>query len=794
MKFKRRYIIAFIILILALGFGMALGAVTWIIQTTPDISNYQGSYETTHIYSADGDLLTRLFRENRVYVPLDRIPRHLKNAIIAIEDTNFYVHHGIDFWSIPRAFITNIKEGRFAQGFSTITMQLAENALFKKQQRSIYRKIQEIYLALQFERLYTKPEILEMYLNEIFLGHSAYGVETAAKQYFDRNIWELNLSECAFIAGLPKAPNYYSPFNNPEAALNRRNIVLSRMEELGYISREEAEQAKNEDFNLKASQLEQEQIAPYFIRYIRDELIKEFGSQMVYSGGLKVYTTLDLEMQKHAEESVKDALEKKYIPTVNRDKTADKKQPQMSLITINPKTGAIEAMVGGRGHDQFNRATQAVRQPGSAFKPFVYTTAINRGYSTSSVINDMPMSDPKGDENGNSIWPTNFQNKYRGFINLRTALTHSINVAAVKLLQKVGIEPTITTSKNMGISTFTKADYEPDHYSLALGGLNRGVKPIEMASAYGVLANQGILVQPFAIKKILDKRGNLLHEAHPRKNIVLDEEAAYIVTDMLASVIKDGTGWRADLNRPVAGKTGTTNNYTDAWFVGYTPDLVTAVWIGEDNLQKMIYDQKDGQGNYLFPEGNGPRIVSSSEAARLWGNYMKKVVKDMPVTNFSIPNKIVKKEIDPITGLIPNQYTPVTQTEIFREHNVPTRVEDLHQPQKTVAICTESNEIAVDDCPQAGIVEYNYFANSGIRVGPEKIQFQNTTKSGWVNSIYIVDGGEPVQKINHDTGLPIQDKNGRAIYHRIPNKKCSIHGSEDRVLENILNYFKNSDE
>ena len=282
---KKQYIISVIILIIALGFGITVGAIAWIIKDTPDISNYKGSSESTRIYSADGQLLTKLFKENRIYVPLERIPKELKSAVIAIEDTSFYVHHGIDFWGIARAFVTNIIKGQKVQGASTITMQLAENALFTRQERTYYRKIQEIYLALQFERLYTKPEILEMYLNEIFMGHSAYGVETAAQQYFNKHVWELDLGESALIAGLPKAPNYYSPLRNIKPAKSRRNIVLNRMLQLGYISKSEAQKAKKKEIDVESSKpSHQEDLAPYFIRHVRDKLIDRFGPQMVYNG------------------------------------------------------------------------------------------------------------------------------------------------------------------------------------------------------------------------------------------------------------------------------------------------------------------------------------------------------------------------------------------------------------------------------------------------------------------------------------------------------------------------------
>ena len=797
---KKQYIFAIIILILALISGIAIGALSWIIKSTPEITNYKGSTESTQIYSKNGKLLTRLYKENRVYVPIEKIPNELKNAIVAIEDSSFYQHHGIDFWGIPRALVTNIKAGRIVQGFSTITMQLAENALFTHQKRTYYRKIQEIYLATQFERLYTKPEILEMYLNEIFMGHSAYGVQIASHQYFGKDVSELSLSQSALLAGLPKAPNYYSPLRNPEAAKERRNIVLNRMKKLGYITQSELEKAKSEKLNLKPEETEQEDFAPYFIRYVRNELINKFGAQMVYSGGLKVYTTLNIDMQKDAENSVKNALEK-YIPTVKRENNSQL-QPQFSILSLNPRTGAIKTMVGGRGNsDKFNRATQAVRQPGSAFKPFVYTTAIKDGYSTSSIINDMPMIAAKEKGEEQKIWPKNFQNKYRGYVNLRTALTHSINVASVKLLKKVGVNNTIKTSEEMGISTFTPSDNLESHLSLALGGLTKGVKPIEISSAYGILANRGIKVKPYAINKVVNTNGKTIYQQNPNKKVVLSEETSYIMTDMLQSVVKNGTGWRANLGRPIAGKTGTTNNYTDAWFVGYTPELVTTVWIGEDSPKKMIYDQKDSQGNYIYPEGDGARTVSSAEAVMLWSDYMKKVLENRPVKSFNQPKNIYYREIDPITGLLANQYTPNIEEEIFRKNNIPNKTDNLHGPIETAKIDVKSGKLATNNCPQENIAEYKYIKDSGIRIGAAKIKFEElrketSTKSDGeyekIKGTYVVDEGEPVQRIDPETGEPFKNSKGQVIYEKKPTQVCPLHNeSENNVLDYIRDIWGN---
>ena len=786
-KKKGRYIIVALILIISLGIGVFVGAVTWIIKDTPDISNYKGSSETTIIYSADGELLTKLYRENRIYVSLDKIPAHLKEAIVAIEDKNFYVHHGVDFFGIMRAVVANIRAGYRAQGASTITQQLARNALLH-QKKTYYRKIQEAYLALQFERMYTKPEILEMYLNEIFMGHSAYGVEAAAQQYFGKSVSELSLSECALIAGLPRAPNYYSPYNNMEAAVERRNIVLNKMIELGYISQDRAQEAKNAEIALKSSTSQSdEDLAPYFVRYVRDTLLDMYGANMVYGSGLKVYTTLDTDMQEIANDSIDNAINQRYIPTVQRSNAADPNQPQMALITLDAKTGAIRSMVGGRGNDQFNRATQAVRQPGSAFKPFVYTTAVKNNYSPGDVINDMPMANPKKNSNNQKeIWPTNYGNEYRGLVSLRTGLVHSINVAAVKMLQKVSVNDTISTARQMGISTFEPADNAEDHYSLALGGLNRGVKPIEMATAYGIFANNGIRTEPYAITQVKDSDNRVIYEAHPKKQIVLSPETSYLMTDMLRSVINQGTGWRADLDRPVAGKTGTTNNYTDAWFVGYTPSLVTSVWIGEDNLQKMVYDQRDDSGDLIFNENGRARTISSSEAARLWGEYMREVVKGREVSYFSQPQNIKSVSIDPVTGKLPNKYTPRIVEELFKNENVPRQAENLHGPTETVKIDKSTGMLATENCPAENVVEYDFIEKSGIRVGPTEIHFSEQNDGSkdsddLVNGVYMVSEGEPIQKIDSELGIPQRNDNGEVAYLTKPTQYCSEHPSDETV-------------
>ncbi|AZR73658.1 penicillin-binding protein [Anoxybacter fermentans] len=797
------------LLIIALTFGTGVGILAWIIKTAPDVSQlsrYRPS-EASIIYSADGQVLSRLSIENRIYVPLSKIPMDLQNAVVAVEDQKFWEHNGINFWGILRAFYVDLKTRSFAQGASTITQQLARNMALH-QKKILTRKIQEAYLAIQLERIYTKEEILEMYLNQIYLGHSAWGVQTAAQQYFGKDVKDLTLAECALIAGIIQSPNNLSPYNNMDKALKRRAVVLNLMVEEGYISKERAERAKKEPIRLAGlKRNNEEEIAPYFTRYVRDKVIKMFGPDMVYRGGLKIYTTLDTKMQKAAKNALATALdpEKGYLPTIKRAKGEDPIQPQVALISIDPRTGHIKAMIGGRGNDKFNRTTQALRQPGSAFKPIVYTAALEMGYSPGDVIDDIPgYFDPKNP----NPWPTNYNDKYLGPISLREALTHSINVASVRLLNEIGIDPALKMAERLGISTIVKEGKVNDrNLGFALGGLTKGVSPIEMASAYGVFANKGIYVEPVAILKIEDSDGHVLYEANPTKRIVLQEDVAYLITDMLRSVVNKGTGWRAAIKgRQVAGKTGTTSDLKDAWFVGYTPDIVTSVWIGEDTPRPMIYDETDEEGNLLFSENGQPAKISSAEAARLWGEYMRAAMKDRPVLEFEKPDNIITVSIDPITGKLPNEYTPEVVTEIYREGNEPTEVEQLHQPTVKVAIDTVTGQLATPLCPKEQVEEYTYQRATGIRVGPATLTFTIKNKTEEAENtkpkkfIYVFKPGVPVIQINPETGTPITDKNGNYIYQYMPTIQCQEHlpstpvekieAGAKKIIDTIWNFFK----
>lgn len=646
---RRRWVFYTMVFIFFILFGASLGVVGGYLKSAPTLDEVTfDPMLTTYIYDADGEVLTRIWKENRVPVTIDQIPAHMRHAIVAIEDHRFYQHHGFDLVRIAGALIADIKGGAIIEGGSTITQQLAKNA-FLTHERRFSRKLRELLWAIQIERKYSKDEILEKYLNEIYFGHGAYGVEAAAETYFGKHVWELTLPEAALLAGLPKGPGYYSPFVDPEAAKRRRNVVLYRMFELGYITEAEYQEAKEAPIEVVSRQ-PREKIATYFVEYIISELIERYGEEKVLAGGLRIYTTIDRNMQRLAEKVLAESL-----PDGGVDERGIM-QPQGALVSIDPSTGYIKAMVGGRGgeKDKFNRAVYAMRQPGSAMKPFVYTVALEKGFTPATIIVDEPLQYtlPSG-----KVWNVrNYHNDYKGPITLREALELSINVVAVKVLEQVGVRDVIELAKRMGISTLVEAGARNDIglAPIALGGLTRGVTPLEMASAYGVFANQGIRVEPIAIRKVVDADGTVLEENKPRKTVVLSEEVAYLMTDLLRGVIERGTGKAANIGRPAAGKTGTSQDYTNGWFIGYTPELVTAVWIGNDNqAEKMIY--------------NGVRY-GSWNAAAIWGKYMRQALEGQPIRNFPKPNGIIEGVlIDTKTGLLARENSGIPADEMRYE-------------------------------------------------------------------------------------------------------------------------------
>ncbi len=601
----KRVIIAVVILSLMAGIGVGIGFVTASMNTKADLSQDILPPVSSQIYDSAGNELANIHAtENRLPVKIEQVPVNLQHAFIAVEDNRFYEHNGIDPRGLLRAAWSNINDREISEGGSTITQQLAKNA-YLTQERTMQRKIQEMFLAMKLEKQYTKQEILELYLNQIYFGQGAYGVEAAARTYFGKDVDKLDLSECALLAGIPKSPNYYSPFNDVKAAKERRNIVLDQMVKYGYIGRMEAQDAKNEELKLaQPAQLTDKREAAYFIDYVTQILINKYGADAVYKEGLKVYTTIDMDIQHKAEAAVAGNLPD-YGTDVN-----GVMQPQAALVAIDPKTGYIKAMVGGRGSDQFNRATLAERQPGSAFKPFVFAAALENGFTPDTVIDDSPIT-----INGWS--PQNDSRRFSGPVTMRTVATFSMNVPTVKIAQKITMDKAIYYAQEMGITSFVLDGERNDrNFSTALGGMTRGITPLELTSAYGTFANKGLYIPHTAITKVLDRNGKILEQADSQAKIVLSEESTADLTSMLEDVILKGTGKRAAIGRPAAGKTGTTSNYNDAWFVGYTPDLVAGVWIGNDNNTSL-----DG-------------IMGGQTPAAIWSSFMQNALADVPVHDF----------------------------------------------------------------------------------------------------------------------------------------------------------------
>jgi penicillin-binding protein 1A len=744
---------------LVAGAMLVAGAVAVAIlsRDLPDIAalrSYQPSL-VTRVYGDDNRQIGQFFVEKRVLTPLSKIPPRLIKAVIAVEDSRFYRHHGLDAIRIAKALLVDLVALELREGASTITQQLARS-LFLTQEKSLTRKAKEILLALDIERLLSKDEILEMYLNQIYFGHGAYGVQAAAKTYFAKDVSELTLSEMAFIAGLPKAPTNYSPYFNPERAKVRQGVVLRRMLDEGFLTDAEFRAAYQEDLYFARYQL-QEDIAPYFLEYLRQQLTATYGEELVYKGGLNVYTTLNVDMQKAAVEALREGLRAIDKRQGSRgplsrgpvgDATAERKAPTRSapapqvneivegtvvkvgpqqakvevagttgtlaiedaawarkrlsppdfraaewranaglsqlvavgdrilvrikrrapdgaltlsleqepivegaLIALDPRTGAIKSMVGGYDfkRSEFNRALSARRQPGSAFKPVIYGAAIDRGLTPSTLLVDSPViyDDPVLQK----LWkPTNYEDRFYGPITMRDALAHSRNVATVRLLERIGIPTAVDFARRIGITSPLAKDL-----SLALG--SSGVGLMELTSALAVFAAEGQRVEPVALRSVTDHAGKVLAYYEPHPTPVVSPETAYMITNMLEDVVQSGTGMRAKaVGRPVAGKTGTTNEFADAWFVGYAPNLAAGVWVGFDDRRSL-----------------GDREAGASVALPIWVTYMKAALSQLPVQAFPIPDDIVFAKVDPKTGQLaaPGEAANV---EIFVRDAEPTAV------------------------------------------------------------------------------------------------------------------------
>jgi len=760
----------------------------------------------TKVYADTDELIAEFFIEKRIMVGFEQIPLRLKQATLAVEDSSFYYHLGIDPKAIIRASVANYRAGHVVEGASTITQQLTKT-LFLSPQKKFERKIREAILAIRMELIFSKDEILEMYLNQIYYGHGSYGVAAAARTYFGKELKDLTISECAMISSLPKAPTHYSPYNNLDKALKRRDHAIRRMEYHGFISEEEMQASLTEPLELGEVKGMLNK-APYFVEHIRRFVQENYGSKQLYQNGMKIFTTLNLEDQLVAEQAVKDGLrmaDKRYgyrgplgnidpdqdiqvldnllmelnqrstgsgqiavksseaenlissEPSTSASATAESETPQpvvqvfkedelvkgivtqikdeevavylggaqgiilienmdwarepnfkldgkyhqitdpkqalskgdiievkilappegdekkkekeiegilnlgleqepvaqAGLVSLEPSTGYIKSMVGGYdfSKSQFNRATQAIRQPGSAFKPIIFATAIQDGYTPASIVIDSPIIFNEKEDTFGKWKPVNFEKKFYGPTSVRTALTHSRNVVTIKLLQNTGVPKAIQMARRLGITTNLS-----NNLSIALG--SSGVTLYELVSAYAIFANQGVRLPPVPIRYIKDRNDEILYTYEPVGEPILSPGISYMVTNLMESVVKHGTAHviKKTLNRPIAGKTGTTNDYNDAWFIGFSPELVTGVWVGKDQDESL-----------------GVNETGTRTAIPIWLKYMQEALKDVPIKDFAVPNEVSYIKINQETGEETTFDDPDGRFEVFLNENLPDK-------------------------------------------------------------------------------------------------------------------------
>jgi penicillin-binding protein 1A len=748
-----------VVLLMILGAAATLGVFLYLSKDLPKITSlkdYHPSIITT-VVSDDNRKIAEFYKERRVVMPLESMPLQLQQAFIAAEDARFYKHQGIDFFSILRAFFKNLEAGTIVQGGSTITQQVTKSFLLTPE-RSYERKIKEAILAYRIDKTFTKEDVLYLYLNQIYLGHGAYGVQAASENYFGKSVNELNLAESAMLAGLPQAPSRYSPFHYPERAKQRQIYVLNRMVAEGFITDMMASEAINTALDIQPRRNWYLEKVPVYTEDIRRYVEKQYGEKALYTQGLKIYAAVNIEMQKIARQQIQKGLKEldqrqgyrgplqkletdqiesfsqeleteltlkplapglvtkavvidldnkagkatvrigsqRGIINIDDMRWARKPNPevayyqakirrldqaltvgdviqvevkeespsdgtwkvtldqtpevQAAMISIEAGTGLVKVMVGGRDflQSQFNRAIQSRRQPGSAFKPIIYSAALDKGYTPATVIIDSPIVFK--DEEHDFTWkPKNYGKKFYGPTLLRQALAKSRNVVTIKILQDIGIDFVLDYATKLGIESELSRDL-----SVALG--SSGVSLFEIVQAYSVFANQGYLVQPAFITKIEDRFGNVLEEMNPIRKKVIEKSTAYMMTSLLEGVVKFGTGQRVRaLKRPVAGKTGTTNNLYDAWFVGFTPRYITGVWVGFDQERSL------GKGE-----------TGSRAASPIWLGFMKNILEKEPVRVFQVPEGVVFAKIDAETGLLPIVESKKTIFECFKEGTVPT--------------------------------------------------------------------------------------------------------------------------
>jgi penicillin-binding protein 1A len=614
------------------------------------LKNYKPS-TVTKIFSEEGEIIGEFFYEKREVVSLDRIPNFLIQAFVAGEDARFFQHKGLDYLAILRALFRNIFSGEIVQGGSTITQQVVKSLLLSPE-KSFARKIREAILAYKIEKYLIKEEILFLYLNQIYLGHGAYGVAVAAENYFGKTLEELNIAEAALLAGLPQAPSKNSPYQHPQQAKKRQLYILHRMVEEGLISSSEAIKAAQTPYIIRSKERPSIEKAPHFLEHIRRYVEEKYGKDALYKNGFQIFTTIDLYFQRLADEAMESGL--KEIEKREKYSSSDMSlTPEGALVCFDLETGYVKAMVGGRDFkkSQFNRATQARRQTGSAFKPIVYASALDKGYTPASIVVDAPIIF----EWGNQKWkPKNFEGKFLGPTTLRNALTHSVNVVTVKIAQDIGVDYIRDYAKKLGISS-------PLHNNLSMALGSSSISLYELTKAYANFANQGNQFMPIFIKKILDRDGNLLEEnlplfyskESPMEEQILTPQTAFLITYLLEGVVQHGTGWRAkSLGRPVAAKTGTTDQFMDAWFIGFTPELITGVWVGFDDERSL-----------------GENETGARAASPIWVTFMSKILKNKPVKDFPVPEGVEFMKIDPKTGQVSLESGGIL--ECFREGTGP---------------------------------------------------------------------------------------------------------------------------
>ncbi len=675
---KRRIFLYGILVFFSVTIGIGVGYFIAAFFDLPQIDKLEGYQPSviSRVYSKDGEVIAEFFRERREIVPLSRIPQHLQNAFIAIEDRRFYEHPGIDVTRIFKAAWIDITTWSTAGGgASTITQQLARN-LFLTLDQTISRKLKEIMLAIQIEKRYSKREIFEMYLNQIYFDRRVHGVGEAASFLFGKDVAEITLAESAILAAIPKNPARYSPLYHPEDAQRRKEVVLEKMLGLGFIKQEERQKAVEEVIQIVEREEKQKiytvNAAPYFVEWIRQKVEEKYGYDRFWRGGLRIYTTLDLKFQKAAEEALTPYLKENDF--------------QGALVAMDPHTGFIKALVGGRDftESQFNRATQAYRQTGSAFKIFTYTAAIDgKKFSPVSPFFDAPIAfkDRRGlgrsgevkEEEG--FWsPENYEKYYWGKVYVWQMFAHSINVASVRLLEKVGVGKVIDYAHRMGVESRLNHDL-----TLTLG--TSGMTLLELVRGYATVANYGVRTNPIFVHRIEDYEGNVLEERFPEGEIVLSPEASFVMIDLLKKTVEHGTGRRVrslGFEKPCGGKTGTvgwpgqenTDKTIDAWFVGFTPDLVAGVWIGKDDASPL-----------------GEKITGSSAAIPVWTKFMEKALEDTPAKEFPSPPGVIFREIDLDTGLLS---TPECNNTLWFPFLEGTAPQDYCNEQETDATLTEA--------------------------------------------------------------------------------------------------------